>query len=271
MLEYLLPFGFTLLVWWASTGVILFLNHLPQNTYRWSLLGATGLLLAALYGLTLSSQDTTATGAMLSFVQGVIVWAWLEISYFMGFLTGPRKSPCPEGCRGLRRFRLAVETSLYHELAIVGFGVLLFALTWQAPNAFAAWSFLVLWLMRWSAKLNLFFGVPNVNDEWIPGHLGHLSSYIRRRSMNLLFPFSVTLATVMVAAVVLGAAEAPDAFERTGLMLVASLLALAVLEHWFLVLPVHDSALWAWALNAGSSTPARTGTKATGEKAIATR
>jgi putative photosynthetic complex assembly protein 2 len=248
--DYLLPFGFALLVWWASTGVILFLNHLPAKSYRWSMLGATVVLLAALYGISLSSQNATAFGAILAFSQGVLVWAWLEMSYFMGFLTGPRKTPCPKVCGGLRRFRLAVETSLYHELAIVGFGVLLFTLTWQSPNRFAAWTYLVLWVMRWSAKLNLFLGVPNINDEWIPGHLRHLASYIRRRTMNLLFPVSVTLATVVTAALVTTAADAPDAFARTGLLLVSALLALAVLEHWFLVLPVQDSTLWAWALNA---------------------
>jgi putative photosynthetic complex assembly protein 2 len=266
VLEYLQPFGIALLVWWASTGVILFLNHLPAASYRWSMLGATVVLFVALYGATLSSQDTTAFGAFMAFVQGVLVWAWLEMSYFMGFLTGPRKTACPEGCSGWRRFRLAVETSLHHELAIVGFGALLFALTWQDPNRFAAWTYLVLWLMRWSAKLNLFLGVPNINDEWIPTHLRHLSSYIRRRTMNLLFPLSVTLATLVAAALVVQATGAPDAFSRTGLLLVASLLALAVLEHWFLVLPVQDSALWAWALSAAGAKPQRAKSEGVPEK-----
>jgi len=38
-----------------------------------------------------------------------------------------------------------------------------------------------------------------------------------------------------------------DPFQSVGLTLVAALLALAVLEHWFLVLPVPDEALWSWA------------------------
>jgi putative photosynthetic complex assembly protein 2 len=270
MLDLLLPVGFTLLIWWASTGVILFLNHLPGSTYRWSMLGATALLLVALLGVTVTRYDTSPVGAILAFTQGIIVWAWLEMSYFMGFVTGPRKSPCPDGCSGLRRFWLAIGTSLYHELGVVAFGLLLFALTWQTPNPFAAWSFVVLWLMRWSAKLNLFLGVPNINDEWIPGHLRHLSSYIRRRSMNLLFPVSVSLATAVVALIGVAAFQAPDAFSRTGLVLVASLLALAVLEHWFLVLPVHDSALWAWAIDTRQSVKRRSGNRPGAKKAVAT-
>jgi hypothetical protein len=31
-------------------------------------------------------------------------------------------------------------------------------------------------------------------------------------------------------------------FEATGRTLIAGLLALAILEHWFLVLPLHDAA-----------------------------
>jgi putative photosynthetic complex assembly protein 2 len=256
MSDYLLPFGFALFVWWSSTGIILFLNHLPGSSYRWSMLGATVVLVACLYGLTHTGEYATEAGAMVAFVQAVLIWAWLEMSYFMGFLTGPRKAACPLECPAWQRFRLAVATSLHHELAIVAVGTLLLALTWESANRVAAWTFLVLWLMRWSAKLNLFLGVPNINDEWIPDHLRHIASYIRRRPMNLLFPVSVSLATAVVSVAVYLAANTAEGFEQTGYLLVASLLALAVLEHWFLVLPVHDSALWAWALRAARRAPA---------------
>ena len=41
---------------------------------------------------------------------------------------------------------------------------------------------------------------------------------------------------------------ATTAFESTGYILVSSLLALAVLEHWFMVLPLPSERLWHWAL-----------------------
>ena len=43
-------------------------------------------------------------------------------------------------------------------------------------------------------------------------------------------------------------AAAPDGFASVGYALVASLLALAVLEHWFMVLPWEPEKLWAWGL-----------------------
>jgi hypothetical protein len=91
------------------------------------------------------------------------------------------------------------------------------------PNQVAAATCVSLWLMRWSAKLNLFLGVRNYNSDWFPEHLQYLDSYTRRAPMNLLFPVSVA-----------------D-------LLVSALLSLAVLEHWFLMLPFGESALWRWA------------------------
>jgi hypothetical protein len=46
-------------------------------------------------------------------------------------------------------------------------------------------------------------------------------------------------------------------FGGTALILTATLLALAILEHWFLVLPLEDGALWNWALDARERAQAR--------------
>jgi len=133
----------------------------------------------------------------------------------------------------------------------------------------------ILWLMRWSAKLNLFLGVPNLND-WLPDHLAYLKTYMPKRSMNLLFPVSVTLPTVIV---VLLASQAlgPDArdFSSVGLILAATLLALGILEHWLLVLPLPDEALWAWALpprdSEAGNDPETSVPETLGQKTIALR
>lgn len=249
MPDYLLPFCFALLAWWLSTGVILFLNHLRAETYRWSLLCATIVLLGSLFVVQATGTDTTRVGAMLAFCAAMLVWGWLEMSYFMGFVTGPRKLACPPGSIGWRRFRLALQTSLHHEAAVVVLGAVLIGLTWDAPNQFGTWTFLTLWLMRWSAKLNLYLGVPHINEHWFPAHLRFLTTYMRRRSMNLFFPVVITAATALMTLLLVPAAtSASDDFTRTGYVLVATLLALGILEHWFMVLPLQDSALWNWAL-----------------------
>jgi putative photosynthetic complex assembly protein 2 len=117
-----------------------------------------------------------------------------------------------------------------------------------ATNPVAAETFLVLWAMRWSAKLNLFHGVPNLNEEFFPAHLDYLKSYIAKRRWNWLFP--VTVGAAMVAFWLLArASAAPDLepIQRVQLLMVTTTLGLAIVEHWFLVLPIPDQKLWSWA------------------------
>jgi hypothetical protein len=88
--------------------------------------------------------------------------------------------------------------------------------------------------------------------------LKYLQSFFRRRAMNGLFPFVVTAST-MVLVLMVQQALAPAASDgtRVGLLLVASLLARAIVEHWLLVLPIESTALWRWALRRqGTPAPA---------------
>lgn len=250
MADYGLPVLYALFLWWLTTGVLLFLHRLPAHTYPWSMLAMTLAAGAAFWGHELGSARDDAAGAYLGFTCGVLVWGWLELGYFSGYLVGPHSRPCPDPCRGWRRFALALRTSLFHEAGILGAAGVLLALSWGDPNPAGAFAFVVLWLMRWSAKLNLFLGVPNLNEHWLPEHMRFLSTYMLRRRMNLFFPVAVTGATVVLAVLVQGAATAAEPLDRIGLMLVASLLALGILEHWFLVLRLSEDALWRWALRA---------------------
>jgi putative photosynthetic complex assembly protein 2 len=249
MSGYILPTLYAMFIWWFSTGFILFLDGLPRRTFRWSMLGATVLLAAMLQGLAVSAAAPTVAGAYCAFTCAVLVWAWQEMAFLMGFLTGPRKQACERACHGWRHFLHAIGAILYHELAIIVGAALVVAVTWGQPNQIGTWTFLALWGMRQSAKLNLFLGVRNLNDEWLPDHLAFLKPYLTKRPMNLLFPFSITIATI-VAVLVVQAALAPGAseFEVAGLLLLGSMLALGILEHWFLVLPLPADALWRWVL-----------------------
>ncbi len=249
MSTYGLPVLYVLLMWWVSTGVVLYLDGLPRRTHRWSLLGATAVALVALYGLTLSSREVSVSGAFVAFTGAMLVWGWLELSFLTGIATGPRKHSCAESCAGWRHFLHAVEAILYHELALIGGAALIAVATWDRPNEVGIWTFLILWGMRASAKLNLFLGVRNLSEEFLPEQLQYLKSFFSCKPMNLLFPVSVTVSTV-IGTLLLQVALADDAtaFEVAGFTLLATLMGLAVLEHWFLVLPVPANELWRWGL-----------------------
>lgn len=261
MSNLLAPVLFALFLWWFSTGAILFLDGLPRRTFRWSMAGATLLAALATYGLWTSAADTSVAGAYFAFSCGLMIWAWHEMSFLMGIVTGPRKIGPPEGAQGWVRFKAAAQTLIHHELAILATAALVLALTWDQPNQVGLWTFLVLWGMKTSAKLNVFLGARNLSVEFLPDHLKYLADYFRRRTMNGLFPVTMVV-SVAVGALLLQQALAGDAtpFTRAGHLLVATLLGLAIVEHVFLFLPFPADALWRWGLrsrrNDGSETSA---------------
>ncbi len=259
MTTYLLPAAVVLFLWWFGTGAVLFLDGLPRRTFRWTWLGATGLLAAALAGLWASAGDASVGGAVTAFACAMGVWAWNEIGFLTGAVTGPRKAPSPPGCAGWARTRHAVEAILYHELALLASGLAILACTAGGENRVGPLTFAVLWVMRLSAKLNIHLGVPNPGEEFLPDHLRYLASWFTRRPMNPLFPVSVTLSTGLLAWLAIAAADPlATAFDAAGATLLAALVALALVEHWLLVLPVPAIALWRWGLvSRGPAGPAR--------------
>ncbi|MGU3540600.1 putative photosynthetic complex assembly protein PuhE [Methylobacterium sp. A54F] len=256
MSPYAVPALYAVAVWWFSTGLILLLDHLPRRTFPWSMAGATLALAGALWMIGASAGDASEAGAYTAFTAALLVWGWQEMSYYMGFISGPAPHACPPGTRGLARFRAAAATSLWHEAAIVLGALAILALTWGGPNRLALWTYLMLWAMNLSARLNLFLGVRNLHAEFLPDHLRYLGCFLTRKPMNLLFPVSVSLGTI--AAALLGrAALAEDilAHEAVGYTILTTLMALATLEHWFLMLPLPVAALWQWSLPAREAAP----------------
>ena len=236
-------------IWWVSTGLILILDGLPRRTYPVSMMGATALLGLALFGVSYVQNDLSPVGAYAGFGCGIAVWGWLEMSFLMGFLTGPRRHACSQHCGGWAHFLHAIQAILYHELAIIGLGVLVFALSRHGSNTIAAQSVAILWAMRASAKLNLFLGVRNLSTELLPADLAYLGSFFRKQPMNFLFPVSVTGGTLLAAHFVVNLlAPRITEFAQTGQALLATLAILGVLEHWILVLPFPAAALWNWGL-----------------------
>jgi putative photosynthetic complex assembly protein 2 len=247
-MDYAVAIGYALLLWWFATGLIFYLDQLPVQTFKWSMAGATAILIAALAVTWTTAGETDAFSIYAAFTCGLLAWGWQELSLYTGYVTGPRKVSCVQGCSGWRHFGHAVGVNLWHELAIVAAAIMIAALVWDAPNQWALWTYLLLWAMHLSARLNVFLGVRNVSAEFVPPHMEVLKSFLTRKPMNLLFPFSVTLGTV--GTVVLGhaawTAAAPG--DQMGFTLLAALAALAVLEHWLLMLPLPVEKLFRWSL-----------------------
>ena len=239
-----------LFLWWFSTGAILFVVRRADGDgpdgHVWASLLSMPVLFAGVVGLKMSLPVESANGAYMGFLAALAIWGWIELAFLSGLVTGPNRAPCPADLPGWDRFKLALGAILYHEGLLILALLALWGLSVGAPNQSAVWTFAVLFFARVSAKLNLFFGVPRINTEFIPRPLAHLPSYFRIRRLNWVFPISVTALSFATACWL----ERLIATGDVAFALLATLTALALLEHWLMVLPLPDAKLWRWMLPA---------------------
>jgi putative photosynthetic complex assembly protein 2 len=259
----LVSIAVALLAWWLSTGAVIYLDGLPRRTFPWTMVVATLLMVAGIALVAGVRDSSSVSAAYLSFLGGFLAWGWQEVSFYTGYVTGPRKHACAPGCSGWRHFGHALQVSIWHELAIVVGAVALWFAAAPGTNRVGFWAFVILWVMHESARINVFLGVRNVSEEFLPEHMRYLSSFLRQRPMNPLLPFSILGSLVLAGVLLIMTLETAAAGPRAGLGLLTGLAVLGVVEHVFLVLPVPLDRLWTWGLRSrekggsGRPTPER--------------
>ena len=246
---HILPVIVTVAVWFLATGLIAWLDNRQRATFPRSLLlsGVAGL--AGLIAILVAMQYAQVWAVYLAFLGALLVWSWQEIAFLTGAATGPRREEISPGITGWQRFTEASATVIHHEIALVLSALMLITLTWFAPNQIGAMTFVLLYALRLSAKLNIFAGVPNSATDILPAHLAYLKSYYGPRRLRP--ALIVSVAAICAFAIWTGsrAMEAPaGSAEAVGASLLFALAALGAIEHLFLALPFRDGALWGWAL-----------------------
>lgn len=244
------PILATLALWWISTGAVLVMGERSPSTRRLALALVSIAAIASLAGLWLIRDVATPMAAYVGALAALAIWAWHEMSFLFGHIAGPNRSPCPPDLTGWARFRSAAATVIHHELALAATVVLLGVLSWGAANAVGFLVFALLFGLRLSSKLNLFFGAPHFADGFLPGRLSYLHSYFSAKPAGWFFVASAAAIATLSGALMWSAVTASTPFEATALALLGALAALGALEHAFLALPVPDSALWRWLLPA---------------------
>ena len=233
--------------WWLGTGAILWLVRLPPRLFRRSMSALSVLALLATVSAAWSMRQVSMAAAYVGFVSVIVIWGWHEMAFLSGWITGPRRVAQESGARGWRRFQLAVLALLHHELALLFNMGLLLLLQWGQPNHVALCTFALLWCMRVSAKLNLFFGVPHVGDQYLPAHLVYMGSYFRRAPVTACFYLTISVSAGTWIWLVLQAQRNPATIS-TEWVLLASLLGLAIVEHVLMVFALPLQRLWGWAM-----------------------
>lgn len=245
---------FAVFAWWLFTGVILLVVRRSDVGeavgHARSVFLSVPLAALGFAGLVVSSAEMTLQNVYISFLSVLLIWGWIELAFLAGIITGPERSDCPPGLSGMDRFTRAWNTVSHHELLLFATLLVIIVLSTGAVNTFGLWVYLVLFVARISAKLNLYFGVPRINTEFVPLPLQHLKSYFRQGPVTLAFPVGVTLLTLAAACFAERLISAETTPFIVGFALLTALSLLAAIEHWLMVIPLPDAKLWRWMLPA---------------------
>ena len=241
-----------LFLWWFSTGAILVAvrraDREGAKARLWAVLWNLPILILGGFGFLDTLGNGTVMGVYVAFLSALVLWGWIELAFLTGIITGPVRQPLKDGVPEWERFIRAWGTIAYNEMLLAFTLLAMMFASLGAENHVAVLTFAVLFAARVSAKLNLYLGVRKINVEFLPEHLNHLPSHFRIARMNWLFPMSITGLSFAVACFLERVWSSDTQADTVGFALLSALTALALLEHWFMVLPLPDEKLWRWML-----------------------
>ena len=162
------------------------INHRLRQSFGRALIIAGICAFSGLGLLVLTAHSAAVWATYVSFVGGLLIWSWHEISFLTGAVTGSHRDECPLEAKGWQRFSLATMALIHHEIALAMTAGLLLSLASVTANAAGAYTFALLLIFRLSSKLNIYWGVPNMSDELLPAHLAYLKSYFGPKRLHMM-------------------------------------------------------------------------------------
>jgi putative photosynthetic complex assembly protein 2 len=224
--------------WWMATGIIFALERSPL-TRLLGLLVATALAAWGARTVVRERDVATPRGVRRSFLGAAFLWSWVQVAFYGGWLVGPaaRMIPVPaEGPSWSLAVR-AVLAMLWYQLAMLAVLGGVGAATAGRRNRAGWWALLVFWGTHQLASINIFLGVENPGRGFFPAPLAFLESYFGAARSTWFLPLSVAaILAFTLRCVVHGLRDAtPD--RRQGMLLLAVLGTLGVLELSVLAMP----------------------------------
>jgi putative photosynthetic complex assembly protein 2 len=229
--------------WWAATGVTIAMQR-DGFTRAASAVAATLLAGWALRLLARARDERTPGSAFRSFAGGALLWGWVSTLFYGGLVRGvPAAGTAAGGGPSVALAREAIAATLYSDLLSLAVIALVVRLTWWAANRTGLWSLLLFWGAHQTAKLNVFFGVRHAGAEFLPADLAYLERYFGPARNSPLLPVTVAALAALTGWLGYRAWRSTSPFARTACAMLATLAALALVEHAVLGL---EAALPLW-------------------------
>ncbi|MGB3378233.1 MAG: DUF3623 family protein, partial [Allopontixanthobacter sediminis] len=83
-----LPFAVVIALWFVSTGLVAMLNHRFRQSFGRALVIAGVCAIGGLTLVAFTSNITSIWAIYASFVGGLMIWSWHEISFLTGAVAG---------------------------------------------------------------------------------------------------------------------------------------------------------------------------------------
>ena len=109
----------TLSLWWLFTGLALISVHQrpPIKNLLFGL--STVVAIGCIASVPYISAERSLVATLSGFLFALLIWAWLELMFLMGIVTGPNKSLAPRGLSLGQKFKRALATMIYHEVVVI--------------------------------------------------------------------------------------------------------------------------------------------------------
>jgi putative photosynthetic complex assembly protein 2 len=228
--------------WWLATGLVVAIQR--DGPTRLAALGlATGAGAFGAFLLHDERDDASDSATRRSFLGGGLLWLWVAITLYGGWLMGPAPRAVSPGDPLLERAFEAVRSLAYHEAASLVVLALAWWLTRGAANRTGFHGLVALWGMQQLAKLNVFLGVANPNTRFLPEWLRFLETYFGPAQNSVLLPVSIVALSAATYVLARRALRRTDEPGRSTDAMLAWLMALAALEHAFLGI-AWNAPLW---------------------------
>lgn len=232
--------GQVVLFWWVATGLIIAMQR-SGPTRTAALLVATALAVYGFWEMRSSAHDESALGARRSFLGGAMLWGWVSVTFYGGYLTGFHPGELSGTAPSWSLVLPAIQATLLSDVAALLLMGAVALLLHGDRNKTGLHGLAIFWGVQQIAKLNVFLGVENPAGNFLPPHLAYLRVFFGPLVNSPFLWISIVLLSLLTFWTGWHGARATNERQRQAGILYATILGLTVFEIIVLGMPLEST------------------------------
>lgn len=217
------------LFWWVATGLIIAMQRAGWTRVS-ALVVATMLAVYGFWELRSSANDDSAVGARRSFMGGALLWGWVSVTFYGGYLTGFHVDALGIAAPSWALVLPAIQATVLSDVAALLLMGAVALLLHGDRNKSGLWGLVIFWAVQQVAKVNVFLGVENPAGNFLPPHLAYLRQFFGPLENSRFLGASIVALSLATVATAWLCRRASSEGKRQSGILYATILGLAVFE-----------------------------------------